>query len=160
MTPQQRSLDYWRQRGYLVSSVERRKRFPAPKSQPCRCCGSRQMVDIAVDLWNVFDLIAVLPFDNFVVFVQVTTSSNHADRRKKILASAEAKLCVSAGCRVLVQSWRKKDNRWQVNDEWITLEQFANGLPDTPTELYELHRKEKFPEVPKGSTLFQEQETF
>lgn len=137
---QRRTEALLRSKGYLTASVERRKRFPQRGTVPCKMCGAVKMLDIASDLWNVFDLIAVrIPIDsNYsnVVFVQVTSSTNHATRRNKILASSEAKLCILAGARILIQSWRKKDNRWQAADEWITIDQFVQGLPDTVEQFY------------------------
>jgi len=159
---QRKSEALLRQRGYLTASVERRKRFPAPKSQPCKSCGSRQMIDIAHDLWNVFDLIAIRPENNGIhnvapgiVFVQVTSSSNHADRRNKIIASSEAKLCLLSGASILIQSWRKKESRWQALDEWISLDQFVFGLPDTAEQYYEAQARKKLLErgLPPSRTL-------
>src|ERR1035438_6852961 len=109
---QTRSMNLLKQRGYLVGSLERRKTFPAKGKQRCAACEQVPLISISVDLWNVFDLIALkLPIDTrgegLVVFVQVTSASNHAARRNKILASPEAKLCILAGCSILVQSWKK-----------------------------------------------------
>jgi hypothetical protein len=166
---QRRTEALLRSRGYLTGSVERRKRFPAPKSQPCKACGLSQMIDIAHDLWNVFDLVAVRPKiqeyintepASSVVFVQVTSFNNHADRRNKIIASSEARLCLLSGVQILIQSWGKKDNRWVAKDEWITIDQFVQGLPDTVEQFYEderrqklLDRKSKLPALPPGTTL-------
>jgi hypothetical protein len=169
---QRRSEALLRQRGYLTGSVERRKRFPAHSKPACKACGTRPMVDIASDLWNVFDLIAVKSKKELdtegggyndvldMVFVQVTSSANHATRRNKIIASAEAKLSILAGAHILIQSWRKKDNRWQAVDEWISLDQFVGGLPDTVAQYYAdqarlnlLDRKKKLPAFPPGATL-------
>lgn len=166
---QRRSEALLRQRGYLTGSVERRKRFPAHGKPPCKTCGAKPMIDIASDLWNVFDLIAVRPVVPLAtslclpmgtVFVQVTSSAHHATRRNKILASAEARLCLLSGARILIQSWRKKENRWQSADEWISLDQFVVGLPDTVEQFYVdqarlnlLDRKKKLPDLPPGSTL-------
>jgi len=135
------------------------------------------MIDIASDLWNVFDLIAIRPLVILkprnlgistsliesmpsCVFVQVTSSANHATRRNKILASSEAKLCILSGCDVLIQSWKKKDNRWRSVDEWITPDQFVQGLPDTVEQFYIdqqrlnlLDRKKRLPAFPPGATL-------
>jgi hypothetical protein len=148
---QRRSEAYLRSQGYLTASVERRKRFPAKGKPPCRACGSVQMIDIASDLWGVFDLLAIKRQD--VVFAQVTSSSNHADRRNKIIASNEAKLCLLAGARILIQSWRKVNNRYQAHDEWISLNQFVFGLADTAEQFYEDERRRKRPDLPPGSTL-------
>lgn len=154
---QTKTMKDLRDRGYLVGSVERRKRFPAHGKPPCRACGHVSMVDIASDLWNVFDMIAVRPSSvtgrTAIVFVQTTSSANHAARRNKILASAEAKFCLLSGAHILIQSWRKKDNRWQAADEWLELSQFEDDLPKTPAELYEAQRKAKLPALPPGATL-------
>ena len=157
---QRRTEALLRQRGYLTGSVERRKRFPARGKPACKACGALPMVDIASDLWNVFDLIAIRPCqtnaDNHpadIAFVQVTSSSNHADRRNKIIASAEAKLCLLSGASILIQSWRKKENRWQAVDEWISLNQFCEGLPDTIEQFYEDERRKKLIAREPGYTL-------
>lgn len=160
-TLQRRSEQLFRSKGYLTASVEKRKRFPDPKSRKCQACGSVRMLDLAQDLWNVFDLIAIQLgnecdcgyFIPDMVFIQVTSVGNHATRRKKILSSAEARLCLLAGCRILIQSWRKEANRWQPRDEWITRDQFIEGLPNTAEEFYEAQRKSKLDNLPAGSTL-------
>ena len=156
---QRRTEALLRSKGYLTGSVERRKSFPARGKPACRACGAMPMIDIASDLWNVFDLIALKPQEHDpwakkpVVFVQVTSASNHADRRNKIIASNEAKLCLLSGASILIQSWRKKENRWQSHDEWITVDQFVFGLADTAQQFYEDERRRKRPDLPPGSTL-------
>lgn len=155
---QRRTEALLQKRGYLTGSVERRKRFPARGKPACRACGAVPMIDISHDLWNVFDLIAVKQrplgvLSAHVIFVQVTSSSNHADRRNKIIASNEAKLCLLSGAAILIQSWRKKDNRWQAQDEWISLDQFVFGLADTAGQFYEDERRRKMPDLPPGVTL-------
>lgn len=151
---QRRSQALLRERGYLVASTESRKTFPAKGKQRCKACGQVPLVSIASDLWNVFDLICLRPFGirwpvqeipDFpdLIFVQVTSSTNHSSRRNKILASSEAKVCLIAGARVLIQSWRKKENRWQCLDEWITPDQFCVGLPDTVQQYNEDQARQK-----------------
>jgi|SRR5208337_3031238 len=162
---QRRSEALLRQRGYLTASVERRKRFPDPKARKCQACGAVRFLDIASDMWNIVDLIAIRPagrlmttkdhYEQFpdIIFVQVTSSANHAARRNKIVVSTEARLCLLSGARILIQSWKKKDNRWQSQDEWISLDQFIDGLPNTAEQFYESERKRKQPDLPPGSTL-------
>jgi hypothetical protein len=156
---QGRSEALLRGKGYLTASVERRKRFPARGEPACELCGALPMTDIAADLWNVFDLIAIRPkkvelADQWghgsseidmidMVFVQVTDSTSHSKRRNKIIASAEAKLCLLAGARILIQSWRKVNNRYQAHDEWISLDQFVFGLADTAEQFYEDEKRHK-----------------
>ena len=156
---QRRTEALLQKRGYLTGSVERRKRFPARGKPACKACGAMPMIDISHDLWTVFDLVAVRPIifgvlsNPTVCFVQVTSASNHADRRNKIIASNEAKLCLLAGASILIQSWRKKDNRWQAQDEWISLDQFVFGLADTAEQFYEDEKRRKMPDLPPGVTL-------
>jgi hypothetical protein len=175
VTPQQRTRDNLTARGYLVGSVERRKKFPDRKKSPCKACGHQAMIEISSDLWEVFDIIAVNPAqrqlwvdDSYghgggnvlvpdIVFVQTTSRNNHSTRRNKILASMEAKLVLMSGARILIQSWKQdaETRRWQPADEWITLDQFkqAPHYPNTVAELLEIRRREKRPDLPPGTTL-------
>src|SRR6266481_5457037 len=160
-SPQQRTRENLTERGYLVGSVERRKKFPDRKKSPCRGCGHIPMIEISSDLWEIFDIVAVFPTAanepfHSVVFVQTTSRANHSTRRNKILGSMEAKLVLLSGARILLQSWGQNEKgRWEVQDEWITLKEFesAHHYPDTVAGLMEIRRKEKKPDLPKGSTL-------
>jgi len=148
-------MEFFREQGYIVGSVERRKRFPARGKQRCRACGAVPMVDISHDLWNVFDLIAINPLTPVGrVLVQTTSASNHASRRTKILTSPEAKFCLQSGMSICIQSWVKKNNRWQSREEWLTLDQFSDSLPATVPEFYEAQRKAKLPDLPPGADIF------
>lgn len=159
MTPQQRTRDNLTARGYLVGTVEKKKKFPDRKKGPCRACGNQPMIEISSDLWEIFDIVGVNPQAAYpdVIFVQTTSRNNHSTRRNKILGSMEAKLVLLSGCRILVQSWRQKEERarWEVFDEWITLDQFKQALayPNTVAELVEIKRKAKKGDLPPGSTL-------
>lgn len=160
-TPQQRTRDNLTARGYLVGSVERRKKFPDRKKSPCRACGHQAMIEISSDLWEVFDIVAIHPdleHPHVAIFVQTTSRNNHSTRRNKILASMEAKLVLLSGARILIQSWRQADgprSKWQALDEWITLDMYAQAphYPNTVAELVEIRRKEKKPDLPPGTTL-------
>ena len=166
MTPQLRTRQRLTEMGYLVATVETKKRFPDKKKHQCKACGHLPMIEVSVDLWNVFDIIAVKPGEseflqtrhNPVVFVQTTTRANHSTRRNKILASMEAKLVLLSGASILIQSWRQEGgegSRWQCFDEWITLDMYdsAPHYPNTVAELMEIKRKARKPSLPKGSTL-------
>jgi hypothetical protein len=169
-TPQQRTRENLTARGYLVGTVEGKKRFPDRKKHACRACGHVPMIEISVDLWSVFDIVAIHPRTHAraffresglsvdpVVFVQTTSRANHSTRRNKILGSMEAKLVLLSGARILLQSWSQDyaGGRWEVRDEWITLDQFkdAHFYPNTVAGLVEIRRKEKKPLLPAGSTL-------
>ncbi len=160
--PQQKTRENLTARGYLVGSVERRKRFPDRKKHPCKACGHTPMIEISDDLWNIFDLVALYPPTvglqrEPIVFVQTTSRANHSTRRNKILGSMEAKLVLLSGARILLQSWGQKTagGRWECHDEWIGLDQFkdAHFYPNTVAELVEIRRKERKPDLPAGSTL-------
>ncbi len=157
MTPSQRTRDYYSARGYLIATVERRKEFPDKKKPPCKLCHHQPRISIAVDLWNCFDLLAVHPLrPGEFLLIQTTTRDNHSTRRNKILASMEAKLCLLAGCKIVVQSWRQDVNkRWQPFNEEIVLADYKQAVsyPNTVAELLEIRRKEKKPDFPSGSTL-------
>ncbi len=160
ITPQQRTRNNLTARGYLVGSVERRKKFPDRKKSPCRACGHQPMVEISSDLWEIFDLVAVHPGPidyPYPTFVQTTSRNNHSTRRNKILSSMEAKLVLLSGARILIQSWRqeKDSNRWQAYDEWIDLSMYAQAphYPNTVAELQEIKRKAKSPDYPPGTEL-------
>lgn len=167
-TPQQRTRENLTARGFLVGTVEKKKKFPDRKKSPCKACGHQPMIEISSDLWEVFDIVAVHPLAAMqasadwdqrlpVIFVQTTSRTNHSTRRNKILASMEAKLVLLSGARILVQSWRQdvQTKRWQAVDEWITLDQYkqAPHYPNTVAELVEIRRKEKKSDLPPGTTL-------
>lgn len=166
MTPQQRTRDNLTARGYLVGTVEKKKKFPDRKKRPCRACGHQPMIEISSDLWEVFDIVAIRPIMKEAwpangcdtVFVQTTSRNNHSTRRNKILASMEAKLVLLSGASILVQSWRQESgagSRWQAYDEWITLDMYdsAPHYPNTVAELLEIKRKEKKADYPEGTQL-------
>lgn len=88
MSPTQRSLEYLREQGYLVSIVERWNPF----------------AKIRQDLWGWCDLLAIRRGE--VLAVQVTASAV-SDRIKKIEASETVAKVREAGIRIEVHGWRK-----------------------------------------------------
>ena len=161
-TPQQRTRDLLTARGYLVGTVEKWKKFPDRKKGPCSKCGTQPMIEISADLWEIFDLVAVKPWDlnmssGHIVFVQTTSRNHHSTRRNKILASMEAKLVLLSGAHILIQSWRQKEPRakWEVFDEWIGIGDYAQAphYPNTVEELMEIKRKAKLPDLPPGTEM-------
>jgi len=161
MTPQQRTRDNLTARGYLVGTVEKKKKFPDRKKGPCRTCGVQPMIEISSDLWEIFDIVAVKPAPNFYespLFVQTTSRANHSTRRNKILASMEAKLVLLSGARILIQSWYQPEGKgtsWEFKDEWIDLGMYrqAPNYPNTVAELVEIKRKAKLPALPPHSEI-------
>jgi hypothetical protein len=144
--------------------VEAKKRFPDKKKRPCATCARPYLIEVSVDLFNVFDLLALRPpaWKEFAcnedrILVQVTSRANHSTRRNKILGSMEAKLCLLSGMSILIHSWGQKEPRapWELREEWITLADFKQAVsyPNTVAELVEIRRKEKKPDLHPGSTL-------
>jgi hypothetical protein len=99
----QLSLEYLRGMGYEVGIVERMiPSKPFPKK---------------VDLFNIFDLVYVSKenFNNHIGFVQTTSASNRSHRREKMKEHLSTMQALGfSGARVLVHSWKKKQNRWEI----------------------------------------------
>src|SRR5437588_3580090 len=149
------SLQLFRSLGSLCDTVEKWKRFPDRKKGRCRHCGNASLIQVRSDLFGFADVLAIRPlFPAEIILIQVTDRTNHSKRREKILSTAEAKLCALGGIRILVQSWKKINNRWQPKDEWLSLDQFPVELPTTAEAFYEMERKRKLPEFPPGTAIF------
>lgn len=156
---QAKTVDYFKNLGYVVAQVERRKQFPNRNRVRCLTCGSIPMVSIRHDLWNCFDLLACRPdLPAVVVLIQTTSAANHAIRRTKILTSPEARFWLMAGGAICIQSWKKESRRWAARTEFLKLDQFPRSLPATVAEFYESKRREKLPEYPQNTTLFKRDE--
>lgn len=156
---QAKTVADFRKRGYVVAAVERQKRFPDRKKRRCNQCGNVPQIGIRHDLWNCFDLLACRPDPPHLVLLQVTSASNHAIRRTKVLTSPEARFWLVAGGSICIQSWRKgEDRRWHSREDWLSVDHFPRSLPATVAELYESRRREKLPDYPQDSTLFKEDE--
>ena len=64
------------------------------------------------DLFGFVDFLAVSP-EQGTLALQVTTSSNRAARKKKILEHKETvEILLQAGWRIAVLSWKKKGRSW------------------------------------------------
>lgn len=157
---QAKTVEYFREEGYVIASVERRKRFPDRKKRRCGACGNVPLIDIRNDLWNCFDLLACKPSSPpKLVLIQTTSGANHAIRRTKVLTCPEARFWLLSGGSICIQSWAKgADRRWHARNEWLSVDHFPRSLPATVAELYESRRREKLPEYPEDTTLFQEDE--
>jgi hypothetical protein len=81
-----------------------------------------------VDLFGFADLIAARRYLG-IILVQVTTSSHHAERRKKVLASENARVWREAGGRIQVRSWGKVKGLWTERIEEITFDD-ESGLAE------------------------------
>jgi len=77
------------------------------------------------DLFGFVDFLAVSP-EHGTLAVQVTTSSNRAARKRKILEHRETvDVLLRAGWRVAVLSWRKKGRSWTPDLLEITYEMLS-----------------------------------
>lgn len=156
---QDKTSDYFRKEGYVVASVERQVRFPDRNRGRCNLCGNVPLIGIRRDLWSCFDLLACRPDPPHLVLVQTTSAANHATRRTKVLTAPEARFWLLAGGSICIQSWRKgTDRRWHARSEWLEVDDFPRNLPRTVEELYEARRREKLPDYPEDTTLFQPDE--
>ncbi len=110
-SPTERSLALMRKRGYIAEVVERWN--PHAK--------------VRHDLYGIIDILC-LPQngrESGSTGIQATSYSNHSARREKALASPNLPHWLQANNRFVIQSWKKKDNRWQVREEEITLSDIA-----------------------------------
>lgn len=113
ISPTSRSLKLMRKkRGWHAEKVEQRiQRFTR-------------------DLFNCIDVVAM---DGATLYgVQITSGSNHAARRTKILAEPLMQRWIESGGRLLIQSWDKqgargKRKRWTLREEEISLADFAGA---------------------------------
>jgi hypothetical protein len=77
------------------------------------------------DLFGFVDFLAVSP-EQGTLALQVTTSSNRAARKKKILEHRkEVEILLQAGWRIAVLSWKKKGRSWvpdllEINHEMLS----------------------------------------
>lgn len=82
---------------------------------------------IRQDLFGAFDVIALHPSWHGVLGVQITTSSNLAARRTKLMALNAVRVWLQAGNRIWLIGWRKggargKRKTWDIRVLALTLE--------------------------------------
>lgn len=88
-----------REKGYLVSNVEKYNSFTKRKS----------------DLFGFVDLVAICK--NETLAVQVTSKSNMSSRIRKIEESENLAMVLAANWRIVVHGWFKnKKNRWELKE--------------------------------------------
>jgi len=132
---QPRSIHYYEDRGYIVTTVEKWKEFPDKKTPPCKECERGYNIKIRADLWNFADLMCVRPnipslgFESDIVLVQVTTRHNLVARYLKVLEFEEAKICLAANVRIEVHGWEQeegKGSRWTVEIREVKFRDFQS----------------------------------
>jgi hypothetical protein len=77
---------------------------------------------VNVDLWGIFDYLAVKPEEAGVLFVQVTDLTNASKRRRKILTAPQTAVLLAAGNRVELHCWHQPKgvgSKWEVRVERI-----------------------------------------
>lgn len=104
-SPSARSLDWLRERGVLVDSTERWLTWAKKRKD---LFGFADAVGVG-ELWQVIGGSVV--GDQRIMAFQFTSGSNHDARKKKIMASPEAKRWASAFGLIFVISWRKAGPR-------------------------------------------------
>ena len=112
--PVTRTLEYLTDRGWLAG----------------RC--DRDVARISHDLYGFADIAAVKRTNPGTLYIQCTSASNHAARRKKLQSLREAVLiCVASGNQVEVWSW--KDNSDEPRREVMRPETWPAVTPQTET---------------------------
>ena len=102
-SPTQRSLKHLRSLGFAAGVVERW----IPRA------------NVRKDLFDVVDIVAIDERGR-VAWVQTTSYSNMAARRKKLRAADIFPFLCMNGNHVLLHGWQKKNGRWTVKEEVIT----------------------------------------
>jgi hypothetical protein len=82
-----------------------------------------------VDLFGVFDLVAVRADVPGVTGIQCTSGSNHASRVRKLLASEVLAVWLRAGNTALVISWTMRQRQWLARRQEITSADLLAGNP-------------------------------
>lgn len=111
-SPTSRTLERLRRDGYLAGVVE--------ISLP-RC-------HIHRDLFGIFDILAVRGDVQGCLAIQTTSASNHAARRRKMLAEPNLRIWLQAGNHAEVWSWRQVGRFWKEWREGL----FLTDLVDVP----------------------------
>ena len=117
-SPTSRSLDYCRKQGWAFDIWER-----------------RITTKIKRDGFGFIDMVALVPAGEWwegegvlpaqALAIQVTSGSNHAARRAKVLANPNAPLWLATLGRIEIWSWSKKGKRgerktWQLRRDPVT----------------------------------------
>jgi hypothetical protein len=98
-SPTSRSLKLLREEGGIAAVVEFWNRFAV---RPNGGRGIRQ------DLFGFADIFACFPGDPEVRLVQTTSYSCVSARKKKILASPLALICLRSGATIIIHGWAKR----------------------------------------------------
>jgi len=128
VTPTRRSLLECRKRGWVPHVVEQ----------------TIPHTFIKRDLFGCIDIVALTP--DGIVGIQATSDNggNHAARRHKILANADAKRW-TGHAKLFIWSWAKRSNgkrkAWAVREEEIKWSQFPWGIELSPERRAELLAK-------------------
>jgi hypothetical protein len=100
-------LDLLRNEGYLAAVVEKFNHFAGPPDKRCKACGKNR-VGIRQDLFGFADIIAVNAQTGKTLAVQTTAAASLSDRRRKVLDSGEAMICMAAGWKLELHGWAQR----------------------------------------------------
>jgi hypothetical protein len=100
-----------------AEAVKRRKKTESPTARALKECRKRGWTSQVVERWNawakkrldlfgVIDVVAITP--DGILGIQVTTGTNHASRREKILAEPNVRAWVAAGGRFELWSYAQR----------------------------------------------------
>lgn len=122
-TPSARTKRLFEQAGFYVANVEKLNCFAGPPDMKCEACGKNR-IGKKLDLFGIGDFLVFKAESANVTLVQATSGTNHAARRKKILANPIARDWIQQPCRqIIIASWtrkakKKKDGTKSKMKEW------------------------------------------
>lgn len=113
-TPTKRTLDLYRDQGFVVGVVETHNHFSGKKN----------------DLYGFIDIVAIR--EGETLGIQATSTGNLKARVHKILAEPRAKVWLAAGNKIVAIGWRKyakpiDRKHWRPTIIEITGKDFENG---------------------------------
>lgn len=78
-----------------------------------------------IDLFNLFDIVAIEPGCHGTLYVQCTSKGGMSHRRNKILTSPITRRILTARNRVLLIGWHKPGRFWEPIVQEFTLESLS-----------------------------------
>jgi len=127
--PDKRTRQMYNDLGYHVVKVEAFLYIPGMAQQHRR------------DFLGIFDYLA---FNNKeIIGIQTTTKNNMGARRKKMLSSKSFSWWTNGGRRSILHGWFKnKSNRWDVEEEELTMDEWTAFQERTRKECKDANHKE------------------
>ena len=127
-TPDQLTKEYYIERGYHCTKVEGWNVQPVIRRK---------------DFLGIYDYMAFNDAGEMIA-IQTTTKQHMPERRRKMLAKKTFTWWTQGGRRSVLQGWYKKNNKWVVKEEELTMKDW---------EEYQAAEKKKIDDVPPDPEL-------